>query len=207
MQKLFGPLSPAFYTSRFLLALLVFLGMNPLTAAASPLEGKWRTDCFSGFQKTEIFRGSTVSLVEENFSQKNCEKLGLRISSVGQFILDEAAGFIDFQFERVLLSVHNETYKNFYEQKSMCGIREWPLGLEQDITGLACDFFGQGKPVQVPIAGEARYGIYSLKGKQLFFGKLSPERDGRSPDRRPAVLDPRFFRLCEEESDFGHGCH
>ena len=55
---------------------------------------------------------------------------------------------------------------------------------------VGCDFFGLGSVVPVPRAGDRRYGIVRIEEDTLSFGRLSPVRDGSSPEKRPLELDP-----------------
>lgn len=177
-----------------------------LSAHAGPaLEGTWRQPCARGYQREERFEGAFVTYVERNFWDGSCTAPAVEILSRGAFEAGEpvlaplGARAMDFTFASVSLRPRSVETAAAYNQRAVCGLSGWRVDEEQEITGRDCDFFGLGAKMRVPSAGDRKFGIFRLEGDELFFGQLSPERDGSAPSRRPLVLDPRGYRRATGE--------
>jgi len=184
---------------RILIVALFFSSFSAYATAPS-LEGHWQQYCNASSKKEEFFTGNKVSMHENYFADQNCEKLEAVIENSGSFeiddeflVPDQSIRNIDFTYEVVRITLHSDRFVLFYSEREMCGIKDWKKGETRDITGLRCEFFQVGRPVQVPMQGDMRYGIYKIEGTRLYFGRLMPGYDGSSPMRRPYLLDPRYF--------------
>ncbi|MNL66247.1 hypothetical protein D3C87_1906810 [compost metagenome] len=57
--------------------------------------------------------------------------------------------------------------------------------------------FEDWSALKSPKVGDMRFGIYKIEenkeGDRLFFGRLTKDRDALSPERRPYLIDPRYY--------------
>lgn len=163
---------------------------------ALALAGLFVQDCASGFRRSQDFSPSQVIYSEENFFDSACEELSVSSRSYGSYSLGEKVGdarAIDFVFAKVTLEPSSAEVAAAYRGRALCGLTEWEQDKETEITGLRCDFLDNGGLFKVPSAGDIRYGIVKEEGDSLRFGRLSPEFDGSSPERRPLFLDSRPY--------------
>ena len=164
------------------------------------LQGSWQQDCQRGLVREEHFQDSSVKFVERNFWDSACQSSAAEAISHGTILLGDpvekpaGASAIDFTFSSVFLKPLDERAASSWNARAVCGIRSWQSGEEMEVTGKECDFLGLGKAVRVPSSGDKKFGVISLTEEGLFFGRLSPQRDASSPDRRPLELDPRPYR-------------
>ena len=179
---------------------MLLLLLLPTLALASPLDGAWRQPCRAGYQREEQIAGSHAVLAETNFRDSACTQPSLRIESRGllfpggNVILPIGAHELDFVFVGVRLTPLDQAAAAYYESMQLCGLRGWKVNEPQEIGGLFCDFYGLDLPVRVPEAGLRKFGVVKLEGDSLYLGRLSPERDASSPDKRPLELDPEPYR-------------
>ncbi len=170
------------------------------SATAGELDGHWRQSCTRGFYKEEIFKGESAAYFEHNFSDPAC--LSPSVSTISRGTLVSGAPVLeplgarelDFIFVSVSLRPASKVAAGYYDSVSMCGLTGWKLGEEKEITGLLCELYGPGFAVQIPHAGLRKFGLVKVEAGALYFGKLSPERNGSSPLTRPLELDPNSFR-------------
>jgi len=180
------------------LALAAGLSSAPLAQADSAIvDGTYEQACRAGYARQEIFAGENAIYVEKNFADGGCKNLSLEIRSYGRVVYSGALEFprgasaIDFSFLKVTLVPAQEWVADLYRKRNLCGVSNWRVGEETEITGRSCDFFGLGRFAQVPEAGEPRFGIYAQEANgTLYLGQLHPERDGKTPERRPRNFDP-----------------
>ncbi len=171
-----------------------------LASAAAPLDGVWRQDCQRGSSREEAFSDAAATFTERNFWDGACSQPSVETISRGTIILGEAlavpegARAIDFTFSSVALRALDTRSAGAWNQRGVCGFRDWAPGVEKDVTGRECDFFGLGTVVQVPRAGDRRFGIVKGAPGALLFGRLSPDHSGMTPESRPQVLDPMPYR-------------
>lgn len=177
----------------------LFLFLFVSNAGASELEGKWRQDCSNSTMREEFFSGEEAIFSENSFFDALCSEPSFVFISKGKIRMGEKvviptdAREIDFTFESVSLLVLSAKHIARFNNEKMCGISHWVLGEKTDITGRVCSIFGG--PTKAPERGSMRYGIYKVeKDSFLFFGKLTPEFDAKSPDKRPRVYDPFVYR-------------
>lgn len=168
---------------------LFFLG-------AFPLNGTWAQPCRGGYFRTETFLGNAATYVERNFSDGACTQPSVVTTSRGEIELGEGvsapagAMALDFTFTSVTLKPVTDDAAAAWRERGVCGSRDWLAGEERDVTGRECDFSGLGSVTRVPKLGDRRFGVVKIDSGQIFFGRLSPERDGADPSRRPIELDP-----------------
>jgi hypothetical protein len=115
----------------------------------------------------------------------------------GSVPVPAGARALDFVFTGVALRPLDERAASVWRERGVCGIRDWLPGVERDVTGRECDFYGLGSVVKVPAAGDRKFGVVKEAGGSLYFGRLSPSLDGSRPDRRPTELDPSPYRKVE----------
>jgi hypothetical protein len=169
-----------------------------LTAA---LNGTWQQACSHGYSREETFQGTSAVYTERNFWDLSCTQPSVEITSRGTITLGEAvtqpAGAlkIDFIFDSVSFKPVDEKSAEAWRERGVCGFRDWQAGMEKVASGLECDFFGNGTFFQVPKPGDRKFGIVKIGEGALYFGRLSPERDGSSESKRPLDLDlsPYYF--------------
>jgi hypothetical protein len=178
--------------------LILFFFLSNFAYASSSLDGVWQGPCSQNGTRTEVFQGQNVSLIERNFNDAACTDLNIETESAGTFVLGQESqpqfSTMDFSFTHVYITLHSNEAVAYYVGHQMCEISSWSLGNRQEVTGLRCDLFGSGTLVQVPKAGDMRYGIYSLQGTQLFFGSLTPQQNSLSVLTRPTSLDPTPYQ-------------
>jgi hypothetical protein len=161
-----------------------------------PLNGTWAQPCQSGYFRTEIFLGNSATYVERNFSDGACTEPSVVTTSRGEIDLGGAVNTpagalaLDFTFTSVSLKPVTDGAAKVWRERRVCGVSDWRAGEERDVTGLECDFAGQGTFTRVPQWGDRRFGVVELGSNEISFGRLSPIRDGANPDRRPLELDP-----------------
>lgn len=177
-----------------------FFALFSSSAFAGGLDGLWRQDCRAGYQKEERIQGSQVAFTERSFRDHACERPAIEIISRGALIWGALvarprnASELDFVFSSVSLIPRDRDAAAYYEALKLCGLSGWRVGEEKEITGLVCSFFGEGSQFFIPLKGTRKFGIVKAGAEEIFFGRLSPERDGSSPLKRPLELEERAFR-------------
>ncbi|RZA08411.1 MAG: hypothetical protein EOP11_04945 [Proteobacteria bacterium] len=186
-------------------ALIIGGGIAAPSSFSAPLneaipDGRYEQSCERGYRRGEIFAGEEAIYAEKNFADLGCETISLEILSYGRVSYGPAlekpkgAAAIDFQFTKVTLVPRQTWVAKLYQERKLCGTANWELDKETEITGAACDFYGLGRFTAVPEAGDERYGIYRVeRGRELYFGKLRPGRDGTKPELRPRDFDPNPY--------------
>lgn len=173
--------------------LLALLGCLILRhAEASPLSGTWQQDCRNRVVRTEEFTIGDVVYQENFFADDSCTTALLQFRVSGPFRI--VGTDIDFRsniYEAIAMSA--DVARSFNARR-VCGWSDWREGQVRDVSSRACDFFNWGSPMQVPPAGSWRFGKWKLENGFLYFGLLTPERDGTTPARRPTTWNPSFYR-------------
>ena len=164
--------------------LLISLGAH---AHISP--GLWETECLKGLKKEQIYHTKTV-LTQEHFYQDSlCTDPAYLFSTDGRVEYpSENQTYIDFVYVSIFLTLYKKNIVEEFNQREVCGIKKWAVGTAQEITGLQCAIFGE-KPSQIPAAGNLRYGIHTIEGNKLYYGRLSQQSDGASPSTRPKTFN------------------
>lgn len=186
---------PLFRLAQMIFFLLVNAG---IALAAPELDGVWRQDCRGAHQREEFFQGESATFTERNFSDLICSRAAIESISRGTIVLGDflpnGARQIDFVFTSVHMKPSTEQIAEHYRTRRICGYRDWAVGVEREVTGRECDFFGLGSVVRVPAAGSRKFGIVKIEAEALYFGELSLDRDGSTPEKRPLVLDLRPYK-------------
>lgn len=178
---------------------MIFLSLF-LPLAAFAIEGEFVQPCRGGAERSEIFQRDSVIYVEKSFEDLLCDQPSLTLRNYGSFALGSpvvepvGAREIDFRFAKITVTLHQEDATRYYREQKMCGIEEWQVGQEIEVTGKVCEFFGKNSPVKVPSEGDERFGIIGLFEDEIYLGALSRSRDGMQPDRRPQLFDPLPYR-------------
>ena len=179
---------------------MFFLLLFTAVSFAGDLDGQWRQHCARGYFREESFLGDSAVYTEHNFRDQGCLAPSVDTVSRGALVSGgvvpqpTGARELDFVLESVSLVPRDERAALVYEKISLCGLSGWKAGEAKEITGLLCDLFGQGAPLPVPSTGARKFGIVRVEEDALYFGQLSPGRDGSSELRRPLVLDPSPYR-------------
>jgi hypothetical protein len=156
------------------------------------LQGRWYQACTTGAVRTEDFQGSRVTLSEIFFLDRDCVRPSVVFLNHGTFVLP-GQDAMDFQFSSVGVRLMHEVAVTDYNRRAVCGLKDWVLGVEKEISGRSCEIFAIGFPQKIPTVGEMRFGLYHLDGDRLSFGKLGRDKNATTPEKRPAELDPRFY--------------
>lgn len=179
---------------------MIFFFLFSQLALGAELDGLWRQDCRRGYQKEEMISGSFAEFTERNFRDVLCTQPALALISRGQLITGatvaqpRSAHELDFVFSTVSVMPLDQAAAAFYEDIQLCGLRGWRIGQEKEITGMICSFFGGNSFFVVPAKGTRKFGIVKKGEGEIFFGRLSPDRDGSSPLKRPIALEESAFR-------------
>jgi hypothetical protein len=177
-----------------------------IIAWAGELDGTWRQDCARSYQREEKFAGDEATYTERNFWGHDCRQLAVETISRGTIALDpvsiKGVRKLDFIFSSVSLKPRDERTAETYRARILCGFRDWAVNEEKEITGRQCDFFGLGSVVDIPAKGDKKFGIVKVAPGALYFGRLSPARDGSSVEMRPEELDPIPYRAVSEFPSF-----
>lgn len=182
-------------------AALTFFQLPLQIQTPSPLDGVWLQPCQDRALRLEVISGERAALTEANYLDNICHHPKIALTSEGRLTLPSpqaAQGNIDFYFDSVTLTLLETGLVKLFNEKAICGFPQWELNQPHEITGGECDLFQTGKAVHIPKKDDARFGIYSLppeeNGQILLFGRLTPQQNGSTPERRPSELDPRAYR-------------
>jgi len=168
----------------------LILGLG-IWAFTPSIEGPWVRPCDRGTQQLQSFRGPYSHSQDILYQDVACSRILLRFENLGRY--ETRPGEIDFIFDRVLVTVESSEMLHDFQVRRVCGASDWTLGRKKDVTGLRCAFFQRDRLIQVPRAGEGRYGIWKIEGDRLFFGRLDRTTPGTSPALRPQEWDLRPY--------------
>ena len=172
---------------------LCFLSLMSYAAASAstPLEGVWLRQCSKGGMQVQIFEGNSSRTTELFFEDSNCYDPLMAFLNDGQIKIQNQQ--IDFQFEKVSVVLYSDKIIEDFNRRSVCGKNDWGKNDVTPVTGQICAFFQESKLVQVPKAGEMRFGIWKKELNKLYFGMLTQAENGTTPEKRPTSLDPRAY--------------
>lgn len=171
-----------------ILLLVVFVSPT-LKAQISP--GLWRTTCQAGLFKEQILLDNRQIILTEHFHQDaNCKDISFRFQTSGDisYAIDYPH-YIDFVYSDIELTLFKQIVVDNFNQRKVCGLDNWKIAEPQTITGLKCAMFNLHKETQIPRRLDRKYGIFSIENNKLFYGKLTQNHDGSSPEKRPQQLD------------------
>jgi hypothetical protein len=136
-----------------------------------------------------LFDGAGVTRGTQYFAEANCQGgIAANFKEFGSFNLirekksaDEGV-FIDMNFDKLKISVDNEAGLKVAQGLSLCGVNDWQLGQEREVTARSGDVTCHN--LALP---RAEKNIYKLEGTTLFLGNQTMAL--RSPEGRPTSLD------------------
>lgn len=168
-----------------------------VTLASPSLNGDWERPCENGVLRKEVVTAGTATYTERFHFDIACTQPAFEIAMLGE-IRTHGHNF-DFRITRVLARPLEDSMTVRWNQKATCGSRLWRSSSFIDVSGRPCDFFLMGSPLQVPRPGSLRHGIWRIDGDRLYFGRMTSQFDGSTPERRPRDWDPRpYFRVPSE---------
>ncbi len=177
--------------SSVLFALTAFiLSLN--AQASQTLEGVWLRPCHTQSLQVQEFSGELSSLTELFFEDASCSSPFLAFFNDGTVQTNQNE--MNFKFQKVFIKLYADNLVQDFNQRAVCGIKDWKKSSLQEITGLSCALFQNRKSIQVPRAGDMRYGIWKIENSLLYFGQLTPEKNGLTPEKRPNTWDPRSYK-------------
>lgn len=161
-----------------------------LCSWASIENGLWHTHCQRGLKKQQIYKNGHVVTLEDFHHDADCRDRAFRFETAG-FVrfYAEPAHYIEFRYESIQLTLYRDILTEDFNRRRVCGFSDWQIGHPRTITGLRCALFTSDFEVTVPPAGQTRYGIYLREGNSLYYGQLTQEFDGSTPERRPQQLN------------------
>lgn len=159
------------------------------------LAGQWRSNCvgadvlklahasmqynfsaLADYEKKETFY-SDAGCAEPAFSYKTSGTY----AEIGKHEGLEGAKDINFTIQKASLTVHAQDILDELNSSELCGIKDWTVGREVDITNKDCQGFTV-KP------GDTVVDVYKLGEKELVFGKKIQLLASDDADSRPSSL-------------------
>lgn len=173
------------------LNILVLILFFPFFSKAQITNGLWSTGCRDGLKKEQIYGKNNLVISTENFYQDaKCTDESFRFQTIGLVNYHENSNiFIDFIYEELYLSLFKQNVVEDFNTRKVCGYDNWAIAEAQNITGLKCAIFNVNKPTQIPAAGDFKYGIFQILQNKLYYGKLTQNSDGSSPEKRPLEIN------------------
>lgn len=159
--------------------------------SAGVLEGRWAQPCQLQTVREETFAGTSATLLENYYYKTDCSQALMSIRNTGTYTSTDDQ--LDFTFAQITISLKDIMMVEDFNSRAVCGVADWQLYQERDVTGLECALITGAKPMKISKAGSQRFGIYKVQGDLLYFGRLEPGRDALSPEKRPTTLDPRYY--------------
>lgn len=169
---------------------------------ASKVQGSWQGPCMSSIGNEHMISGMTVAtfssseliLTGSNFASKDCS--GMETGKLtGSFAYEiSTPSEIDPNIFNLNVSLRSLS-QVFYDQDeanaansmSYCGFTDWIVGVEKDITGLACTS-GMGSP------GKTIFSIIKVFDNQIQLGESDSSHDGSTPELRHVLLSEETFK-------------
>lgn len=169
---------------------LLFSGLT--SYAQTPLEGIWLRPCLNkGAAHIQIFTGLKNRADDLFYEDLNCTVPAMTFINIGHFKIQDQQ--IDYEFESVSIVLYTDRLVKSYNDRAVCGKSDWEKNSITVITGLRCALFQENYFVQVPKAGDKRFGIWKIEEDSLFFGALSQQENGSTPEKRPTAFDLRPY--------------
>lgn len=166
-----------------ILILTVFLSS---AAYAAIEDGLWQTACLRGLKKQQIYKNHHITTHEDFHQDAACNDHSFRFTTTGALHFNsEPNHFIEFTYESIYLTLYKDVLISDFNTRKVCGFDDWQLGQSREITGLRCALFTVDFEAPIPPNGHTRYGIYLREGLSLYYGQLTQELDGSTPERRP----------------------
>lgn len=161
-------------------------------------DGLWVQECLLGLIKQQNINALHIELRENFYQDRNCQDVSFVFRTEGSLSYEDFnTTQINFIYSEIELSLWiNEVVSDFNERQ-VCGLDDWKLGVFQKITGLQCALFNTHKSSPIPAVGDMKYGIFKIEDGQLYYGKLSKEFDGSAAAKRPIEFDLNYFKHLE----------
>ena len=112
------------------------------------------------------------------YLDQSCKTAGYAFDVKGPYTLSED-GALDLTSTSFQLLPLNQTLVDAYNEKELCGFKDWALNQPKELSSLNCD------GSQFPASGDVSYqSIKEVEGG-IVFGDLTTNADGSSVDKRP----------------------
>ena len=168
----------------------VLLLLAPLAAKAGVPAGLYKVFCKRGVVKEQSYLNGQVALKEMFFKDAACTQSYLTFETRGEVEYEENfAQNINFTYKKIFLTLENHDLVENFNSRKVCGFSDWQINQKSEITGLDCAIFNSDTASKIPSEGEMRYGIYLLKDNRLYYGKMSPQFDSSTREKRPESFD------------------
>ena len=159
---------------------------RPLTAIGT---GILTGQAIKGSKTGFLFDGASVTRITQYFISADCSgEYALTFKENGRFNIlqdkksSDQATFIDINFDSLKLTVDNQPGVQVANTLGLCGINDWQVAQERDVTLKASDM--KCYNLAVP---RLEKNLYKLEGNTLFLGSQQP--GFRDSDSRPTMLD------------------
>ena len=171
-----------------ILALILFFSF---TSEAQITNGLWSTGCQHSLKKEQIYgRNNRVISTESFYQDTKCTDESFRFQTIGLVnYYENSNSFIDFIYEELYLSLFKQNVVEDFNTRKVCGHDNWVIAEAQNITGRECAIFNINKPTRIPAAGDFKFGIFQILEGKLYYGKLTQNLDGSSPQKRPLEIN------------------
>jgi hypothetical protein len=188
--------------SVFIIFLLVSSLIIPNSLSATEnklsLDGVWQTVCSNGLQKTNILQNKSSKYQESFFKDKNCLNESFRFVTLSHFTFESInPNWLNFTYDQIELTIFNELIIKDFNSRNVCGVNTWRLSEPQNITGKACALFNINQASLMPKSGDIKYALFKIIDTRLYYGKLSKNEDGSTPEKRPTEFNINFFQKIE----------
>lgn len=179
--------------------LILFL---TLATQAQINHGLWSTGCKEGLKKEQVYdKNNKVVSTESFYQDAACSHESFRFQTLGRITYYQSSNnFIDFTYEVIYLSIFKQNVIDDFNARKVCGYADWALTQAQNITGRKCAIFNIHKPTQIPTTEDIKYGIFQIAQNKLYYGKLSQDFDGSSPERRPVQINALIEYIFQNSS-------
>jgi hypothetical protein len=172
--------------------LLVLLSVSSAGSAHASVAGLFGGECLpvgglSGI-KDVLFEKDRFEMVQTIYADSECQVPAYDFSIKGTFRYEESLYAIDLVFDKIQMTVLDESVAEAFARESICGHSSWQAQEAMNVAGLDCG--GQ----LIPRQGSIAHDIVAVTGDSLRFGKPEPDHDGTSPSRRPRVWDTTVFQ-------------
>ena len=174
-----------------LLTIVAALSLQPSAFAnpASDLAGEWQSDCVGGsWLETRSFQSDLrfTATFSQYPSGTGCLTPVVLTTNSGLYIIEDelprGERQLNFVLSHTSILVQDADLAAHYNEIRNCGLRDWQVGVERDVTGLGCC-----ERNGMPFLGKIMYSRYILDSNGLMFGAYG--RDGMTPESRFDRLD------------------
>jgi hypothetical protein len=163
-------------------------------AQASELQGIWESNCVDAenvglTEKARMtitgLKATRVSLIS---TTGNCASTAIELTQAASFVKGAQAQpniyQIDITVDSIKLKPTNEAGVAVLKLAAVCGIVDWQVGVEKDVTQLT------GTERCFPKLPAKIYTIYTVESDKLYFGV--DDTQATDPAKRPTEIDREF---------------